>query len=209
MAVSDQNEAELRSDHEPRPVEISPLMWVALGVVVLIGIRQYASEPSSGGFLNYLNPNQITVSRSEDAEHQFPRLGVQVAVSDGWTYLATSHDSQVFSPTFSHAKSNLILRLQPFHIEQWPPEGVQPDLVEVDGTEMLWVPVGRLLVGRWVSGEADLAVVVMGHQQKKGVPPEVIDFCRRVQVITEQASIFFKISSGPAMARLIAASQRG
>ena len=66
-----------------------------------------------------------------------------------------------------------------------------------------------LLVGRWVSGEADLAVVVMGHQQKKGVPPEVIEFCRRVQVITEHASIFFKTSFSPAMARAIVASQRG
>ncbi len=185
MVVSDRLDVELRPNPEPRPVTISPMMWIALGLVAIIGIRQYASEPQSGTFLNYLTPNQITVSRSEDAEHQFPRLGVRVAVSDGWAYLSTSQDSLAFTPTFSHAKSNLILRLQPFHLDQWPPEGAQPENIEVEGVEMQWVPVGRLMVGRWVTGEVDLAVVVIGHQQKAAIAPSVVEFCRRVQVIAD------------------------
>ncbi|MBL6726122.1 MAG: hypothetical protein ISQ09_13650 [Rubripirellula sp.] len=181
--MDDSDSLNLSNDtkHEPRPLTLRFPMWVALGLVLLIGIQKYATKPQSTQHLGYLEPARLTVRHSEDTVHTFNRLGISVDVANGWAYLSISEDQSALSPTFSHASSGTILRLQPFHLEQWPPEGSESQKVDEGSFEMLWVPVGRLLVGRLILGDVDLAVVVMDHQQGELVSSEILDFCRRVQ----------------------------
>lgn len=167
--------------NRPRALELTTPMWIALGLVLLIGLQQMVSTPSSSNELMYLSPDRTTVHRSTEALHQFEQLGIEVEVSEGWTYLSTTQDRLAMSPTFSHPVSGSILRLQPFHLDQWPPENSESQKIDDGDLRMLWVQVGRLLVGRLISGEADLAVVVMDHDNGESVASEILDFCRRVQ----------------------------
>lgn len=167
----------------PRALELTRPMWIALGLVLLIGLQRFVSPQVENEQLGYLNPKRISVQRSTDTLHVFNQLGIQVPVSDGWAYLSTSQDAIAMAPTFSHAESGSILRLQPFHLEQWPPEDSVSQQIDDGGFQMLWVPVGRLLVGRLILGDSDLAVVVMGHGRGSQISNEILDFCRRVQSV--------------------------
>ena len=165
----------------PQPLLLGLPMQLSLGLVLVIGLSKYLSDKPSRNYLGYLDPQRVVQNRSTDTEHQFPQLGIRVELLDGWVYLSTGSDQLAVSPTFSHAKTNTILRLQPFHFEQWPPEGAQPQQVANGDLETLWVTVGRLLIGRIILEDVDLAVVVVNHGSKQGVSGEVLDFCQRIR----------------------------
>ncbi|MDB4679227.1 hypothetical protein OAE79_02700 [Rhodopirellula sp.] len=167
----------------PRPLELRFPLWVALGVVALIGIQKWVRPNDSNGALAYLDGDRIFVNRQTESLHFFERLNVEVEVTSGWTYLSTNADSRAMTPTFMHTSSQTILRLQPFHLEQWPPEGASVQTIQDDNFEITWVPVGRLLIGRLVSDSVDLAVVVMNHSTEDAVSEEILEFCRCVQHI--------------------------
>lgn len=168
---------------QPRPLELSRRMWVAIGMVGLIGLQEHFGGESSSSSLRYLAPESSVLARSNESDHYFNQLGIRVQVTEGWTYLATTDDRVALSPTFSNANAQVILRVQAFNLDEWPPENaILKPIKEVEDLELEFYTVGRLLLGKLVIEEVELAIVVMEHGQGEQVMQEILGFCRRIQV---------------------------
>ena len=166
-----------------RPREFTPVLWVALLLVGLIGLRQLlgpADQPQTLAFLDALNP---VVVRSSEQLHRFASLGVEVEVTEGWTYLGVVDDIQATSPTFVHKASQSIVRLEPFRLRSWPPSGANLE-VETGGQLTLeWAEIDYRRVGRLRQAPVDLMILAVTPQPHAQLNREVRDFCRRIRPI--------------------------
>jgi hypothetical protein len=95
-------------------------MWIAIAVVMLMALlgRRDAEYPWEG---LHTWSDDLTVYRSSDDPLAFPRLGLSVTPSKGWSCLMTTDAIGETRPTFVHAGSQLIARLSRFRGFSWPP----------------------------------------------------------------------------------------
>jgi hypothetical protein len=169
-----------------RPLQFTPTFWVALLLVALIGLNQLLRSPSRSRLLGYLEEDEPLVIRQHGDVYRFPRLGVEVAVDDGWNYLSVAEDSEAFEPTFVHPASHTIIRLQPFHLQSWPPQGLALQSEEVGSFQIEWVVVNDLRLGRLRRSSVDLAIIAMTHQRGAPLNQAIQDFCHRIQHLREE-----------------------
>lgn len=170
-----------------RPLELTPPFWVALLLVGLIGLYQVVRPPRQSQALGYLEEGNPIILRQRGKVHPFPTLGVTVGVFDGWTYLSIAEDSEALAPTFVHPGSNSIVRLQPFHLQTWPPQGLAVEREDVGDFDVEWVVVDDLHLGRLSRQAVDLAILVMSHQPNAPLDPAIREFCRRIHRLDENA----------------------
>lgn len=168
-------------------LSLSPVMWVALAIVLVLGVRSAmkpnadASSESQFSVLNFLGRDRRVPVRSNDPFQQFSALGVRVRVTDGWTYLATESSDRAIRPTFVHVPSGATVQLFPM---AKLPDGA--DILNGGGSgQVQWVSVGQTIridapdgdrgtiplawhsgdprrIGRWIGPSADGDLVQIG-----------------------------------------------
>lgn len=133
---------------------MSPVMWVALSIVLLLGVRSAlkpvgnagAASESQFSVLNFLGDDRRVPVRSSDPVQVFETLGVRVRVADGWTYLATKSSDRTIRPTFVHVPSGATVQLFPM---PKLPEGA--DVLSGGGSgqvpsgQVQWVSIGQTI----------------------------------------------------------------
>lgn len=169
-----------------QPLELTPPFWVALLLVGLIGLYQLVRPPGRSEMLGYLEQDEPLILRQQDKLQPLPALGVTVGVFDGWTYLSVAEDSEAVAPTFVHPASYSVVRLQRFHLQTWPPQGLTVERENHGDFEIEWVVVDDLRIGRLSRQSVDLAILVLSHQRDAPLDPAIRDFCGRIQLLGEE-----------------------
>lgn len=173
-------------------LSLSPVMWVALSIVLVLGVRSAMNSKVDGtpesqfGVLNFLGHDRRVPVRSNDPVQVFETLGVRVRVSDGWTYLATESSDRAIRPTFVHVPSGATVQLFPM---AKLPDGADVldggDSGPVSSGSVQWVSIGQTIridapdgdrgtiplawhsgdprrIGRWIGPSADGDFIQIG-----------------------------------------------
>ncbi len=140
-------------------------------------------SPDQQQSLVYVESGDPLIVRSSDQRHRFPILGIEIEISDGWTYLSVADDLRAAAPTFVHQKSGSILRLEPFRLRSWPPQGAELELEQYGEFSCEWSEIDHRRVGRMREPPVDVAILVITHQSKAKLNPEVRSFCRGIRLI--------------------------
>jgi hypothetical protein len=185
-----------------QPLEFSPAMLVALGLVAMIGLFGLTGSGQQQGQIERLTDQTIS----------FEQLGVRVSPAQGWTHLSVAQRDQRINAVFVNASAHLIVRMHPFHFDTWPPtaeellargintqlndgDTLQPSLDQVDvvrkdyeHVSIDWIEVGRrrsrgagFLVGRLQRGEVDLMVTAMTHSDTAEIDQSLSQLCDSVE----------------------------
>ena len=170
-------------DQVSRPLEFTTIVWVALLLVGLIGLRQLLEEPSPRQTLSYLEGSHPLIIRSIAERHQFPLLGVEVELAEGWTYLSVAEDVQASTTTFLHSSAQSIVRLEPFRLVEWPPAGTEVEVESYGDWSVEWTEIDHRRVGRLREPPVDLFLIVVTHQHHARLNQEIRDFCRGIRVM--------------------------
>lgn len=130
-------------------LSLSPMMWVAISIVVMLGVRTIAnpagdadaSSASRLGVLNFLGNDRRVPVRMNDSVQVFDALGVRVRVGDGWTYLATESSDLAIRPTFVHVPSGAAVQL--FPMAKLPEDA--DSLQSAGSGQVQWVSIGQTI----------------------------------------------------------------
>ncbi len=149
------------SQAEQQPLEFSPPMLVAIGVVALIGLASLFGS----------NRHDAPIVRVSDESIEFPQLGVKINPTDGWTLLSTASHRKARQLTFVNEASQVIMRF-----ESWPPN--QHTLESPPATEKPSAsnPAGQPEAGQPDAGQPDAGqpgVVQSEAGQSGGEPLDV------------------------------------
>ncbi len=144
-------------------LSMSPVMWVAIGIVAVLGVRA-AMKPAGDAdsvtpnfsALNFMGQDGRTPVRIDDRVLSFDQLGVRVRVPSGWTHLATAPPDRAIRPTFVHVPSGATVQLfpmQPSASQQVFPElKSDSDLDPVSESNardrtgsVQWIKIGRTI----------------------------------------------------------------
>ncbi len=109
------------TDPSSQPLELQPWLWIALGVVAIIGVAARIRDRDAVQTLDHLDGNQQIIVRTAAGTHVFPMLGIEVTLPEGWSYLSVTDDAMADAPTFVNETANSIVRLRPFGFLAWPP----------------------------------------------------------------------------------------
>lgn len=166
-----------------QPHELTPLVWVALGIVVVVGAVNALSEKASVETLDTLHGGKPIVIRSQAAVHRFRCLGVSVSVPSGWSYLSIAEDSLADRPSFVHESTHSLVRLQPYHFDSWPPEDLaaEPVVGTHPSGNIEWVSVDHRRLGRLRLRGIDVAVIAIQHDHKDQINATIKDFCHGIR----------------------------
>jgi len=161
-----------------QPHELTPLVWVALGIAVLVGVVNELSDKETVQMLDMAKGKPIII-RSQAAVHRFPSLGVSVSLPSGWSYLSVTEDSLADRPSFVHESSHSLVRLQPFVFDSWPPKELaqEPAMGTHPAGNLQWVTVDHRRLGRLSLKGIDVAVIAIQHDQVRHVNQIIADFC--------------------------------
>lgn len=158
-------------------------MWVALVLVSVVGLSRLLPQPNESTTLSYLQKGKPFIVRSSGVSHRFPTLGVEVDVTNGWTYLSTRDDARAFTPTFVHPASRSIVRLQASKITVWPAGESNPEVEQYGENECQWIVLEQLRLGRLQTPPIDLAIVALTHEPHGNLNRQVRDFCAQIRAI--------------------------
>ncbi len=97
---------------------ISPIVWVAIGLLVLLGIRAalldtVSISDSPRAVLNYRGRGEWVPVRRTATDQRFETLGVRVRMPVGWTFLAKTDNDRSIRPTFVNESCHSIIQLFP------------------------------------------------------------------------------------------------
>ncbi len=147
-----------KTDNHSRsqPLELTAPMWVGMAVVVLLGIVSHVRQANG---VRTLSPEPaLEIERHLASTHQFLALGVEIALPEGWIYLAVTKDTRVTAATLMHPASQSIVSLRANLLEDWPPKGYAAEEVFFKYIEMDWVllKLRRVIHLDEASGNGDL-----------------------------------------------------
>jgi len=162
-----------------QPHELTPLMWVALGTVVVVGAVNALSEKGTVKMLDMPNGGKPIIIRSQATVHRFPSLGISVSLPSGWSYLSVTEDSLAARPSFVHESSHSLVRLQPYVFDSWPPEelAAEPETGTHPAGKLEWVRVDHRRLGRLSLKGIDVAVIAIQHDHMDDLNEIIKHFC--------------------------------
>lgn len=172
------------TDPTPRPLELPPWLWVALGIVALIGLSAQVRRHDDLKTLDPFAGDPQVIVRSATANHVFPILKVQVAVPKGWSYLSVSDDAIADEPTFVNESASSILRLRPYRFRSWPPVEGAITRRQYASVSIEWIEVDHRRIGRLNEGDVDVSLEVLTHSHKSKLNDAVDDFCNSIQLVS-------------------------
>ncbi|MGI9473452.1 MAG: hypothetical protein ACR2NZ_18060 [Rubripirellula sp.] len=171
------------TDTKSRPLELTPLMWVAIGIVALVGVVAVVDQEQSPRTLDYLSGEKPVIIRSTSETHRFPFLGVAITLPEGWSYLSVTDDAVAEKPSFVHEETGSILRLQRFGLETWPPAGAE--MTSMLGGRVEWVQIDHRRLGRLSLDELDLALIAITHKRGVELNDSINLFCEGIQRLSD------------------------
>ena len=160
---------------------MTPVVWVALGVVLLVGLFTYSDKQRSPRTLDFLNVEKPIIIRSSDATHHFPYLGISVTLPDGWSYLSVTDDAVAERPSFVQEATRSIIRLQRFGVETWPPADTEVETTPLAKGSVEWVQVDHRRLGKLSLGNLSLALIVITHTRGAELNQSIDEFCRGIR----------------------------
>lgn len=95
-----------------RPLEFTPAMRIALALVAVIAVADMVRRTYE---------LSDAVERRTEKRTDLKTLGLAVAAVPGWSHLASERFDQSGKATFHNVAAQLIVRLQPFPYQTWPP----------------------------------------------------------------------------------------
>ena len=166
-------------DLKPQSYELTPLVWVGLGIAGLAFVMDAMTDQETVTMLATREDEKQIIIRSQGETHQFPLLGVEVGLLPGWSYLAVREDQLAFRPAFVHASSNSLVRLQADVFDVWPPAGAvtEPVIGKHSTGKLEWVRDQHVRVGRLQWAEHRLTIVAIQHDSKVDLNATIDEFC--------------------------------
>ena len=163
--------------------ELTPLVWVGLGIAGLALVRGKLTEQTPIEMLVPSRGERQIIIRSENRTHQFPLLGVEIRLLPGWTYLAVDEDHLADRPAFVHHASHSVVRLQANVLDAWPPKGVtaKPEVGKHPAGTLEWVRADHLRIGRLLLAEHGLTMVAIQHGFQADVNDTIEEFCAGIR----------------------------
>ncbi len=167
------------------PLRLTQPFWIALGFVLLVGVAGRMRGRGEVETLPYMHRERPVAVPAIGQTHFFPQLGIAVTPPEGWSYLSLTDDSVADRPTFVHRSAHSIVALRPFRLVSWPPN--QHEVIDIRHAHVAieWVPVDHRRAGRFTENGSDVLILVITHQLKSKMNPEVGSFCDGIQLIEE------------------------
>ena len=173
-----------RFEPGPKPLEFTPIVWIALALVGLVGLRQFFAVPENpNATLSYLEGDSPPIIRTSGSHHRFPILGLEIDVTNGWDYLSVADDRHAVAPTFTHKRSQAIVRLEPFRLRDWPPGEIEIEVEQYGDYEVEWAQVDHRRVGRLREPPVDLAIFVVSQRPQGELSPPIRELLGRIRLL--------------------------
>lgn len=169
------------TDHSSEPLELRPWLWVALGVVVIIGLDARIRDHDAARAR--VDGQEQVIVRTEPGIHVFPILGIQVTPPEGWSYLSVADDEMADQPTFVNESTDSIVRLRPFRFREWPPIDAEILKCQYANITIEWIEADHRRIGRFTQGEVDVSLLVMTHSHRSKLNESVEALCQSIEVI--------------------------
>lgn len=173
----------IKPEDNPRPLEMTRLVWVALAVVALIGVVKIADQDQRLNTLGSFGSEESVIIRSDEGGHRFPFLGVSVNLPPGWSYLSVTDDAVAEKPSFVHEESGSILRLQRFALKTWPPSDTEVEISELENGNVEWVQIDHRRLGKLKVGQVELTLIALTHGRGKELHSAIDVFCSQIAPI--------------------------
>jgi hypothetical protein len=190
----------------PQPLEITPLVWIALAIIALMGFaRMMRDQDEDIPVLDYFQTDNLVVVRSQANLHVYPALGIKVALPDGWSYLTVEGNAIDNRPTFVNESEQSIVRLHNFHRDTWPADAELTEhqygeatvqwihqsrrrltlAFETSGMKLRhqWIELDPRRIGRYRSGNSELMIVAVTHSDPSGKSESLETFCAGIQFL--------------------------
>lgn len=128
-----------KTDNHSRsqPLELTAPIWIGMAIVVLLGVVIQWRKFNGVRTLNPTPP--LEIKRHLASMHQFPGLGVEIALPEGWSYLAVTEDTNATAATLVHSVSQSIVSLRANRLAEWPPKGHATKKDFFENVEIDWV----------------------------------------------------------------------
>ena len=171
------------TDHSSEPLELRPWLWVALGVVAIIGLAARIRDHDEARARDHVDGQQQVIVRTEPGIHVFPMLGIQVTPPEGWSYLSVADDEMADQPTFVNETADSIVSLRPFRFREWPP--IEAEIVNCQYTNITieWIEADHRRIGRFTQGDVDVSLLVMTHSHRSKLNESVEALCQSIELI--------------------------
>ncbi|MCP4885588.1 MAG: hypothetical protein P1U77_05945 [Rubripirellula sp.] len=128
-----------KTDNHSRsqPLELTAPIWIGMAIVVLLGVVNQWRQFNG---VRTLNPTPaLEIKRHLASTHQFPGLGVEIALPEGWAYLSVTEDTNATAATLVHSVSQSIVSFRANRLEEWPPKGHATKEDTFENIEIDWV----------------------------------------------------------------------
>ena len=122
------------ANRNSEPLELSPLVWVALAGVALIGLLTLTRNEQQ-----YAASGPFVITRLNQTEYQFPRLGIDIQPPEGWTHLSLTDTDHADRPVFVNGPDHAIVVLRPGNTVAWDHESVEPAPVQYGMVSVQWL----------------------------------------------------------------------
>ncbi len=174
------------SGNHQQPIEMSPMVMIAIGVVVMVGLLGRGKEDDQGADIVRLSGETI----------EFNSLGVKIGPAEGWSHLSTAQHHRARRLVYVNEAANLIVKFGPFPFSSWPPTADQqarnairlpkdPQIStdQYDHLSIQWC-VSKdksRLYGRLKHQQVDLLVEVWTHSGDAKVEGPLTELCNAIQ----------------------------
>ena len=172
-----------RIDQSSQALELRPWVWIVLGLAAILGVARWIGDRDELQTLVYLEKENPVIVRAASGTHVFPRLGIQVALAQGWSYLSVTDDVAAVQATFVNESADSIISLRRFLFRSWPPIESKVLTTPYRNVAIEWVKVDHRVVGRLTEEHVDVIVMVMTHSANAELNRAVEDFCNGIQLI--------------------------
>lgn len=163
-----------------QPLEFTTGTWVALALVVMVGLLSALSDAPDLEDLGYLHSDNPVILRVTGQTHEFPVLGVIVSPPDGWTYLSRTEDAIASKPTFVNLSGDAVLRLLSRDYYVWK-EDAELKRCRYGQAIVDWTDTEPREVGKLSREGQGLTVVAITRTGKPHQNPSVADFCAAIR----------------------------
>lgn len=172
-----------RNDSSSQALELTPWVWIVLALAALLAMARWISDRDELQTLVYLEKDDPVIVRASVGTHYFPRLGIQVTLPEGWSYLSVTDDATADQLTFVNESTHSIVSLRRFLFQSWPPFESNTVTEQYGEVAIEWINVDHRGVGRLTAGDVEVTVMAMTHARKSQRNQSIDELCKGIGVL--------------------------